>query len=393
MKSVYAVSSQILLSGSNYLIFLLFFRFLPTEEFIGFSTAVALNMIANAIAEGGISYVAPRELALNAETRKSIASSFILMSLVLYLGSLWAGYHIWNLVSDDPLNRQWVLAYALFFCPALLMPPWLTCWSMGLKDVIAIGIVRTMALVFVLLHPGTLFTALSGFVFLLFTIGILIRLNKKVSVLGVPNVSALKQAMKKLFEVFLSKTSSYAVYSTTPMVVSAVFGSYTASLYIAGERIKSMYATLFYPVIQSIYLSRFQSKEQSSRNKRSIGIVGAMNLLATVLLLLIIHWGILNHFTDRFSNIQNLWVYVLAAFLSVNTSILLFFKVLPAGNYQLFRKSTYFQLSIFILLFLIMGWKQIIQPEYVLLLGEFAIFAAIVFLIMHQKRKGIVYAA
>ena len=65
MNSFYAVIGQVMLSGSNYLVFLIFTILLPEFEFVDFSTAVALNILAYAIAEGGISYVAPKEVSKN----------------------------------------------------------------------------------------------------------------------------------------------------------------------------------------------------------------------------------------------------------------------------------------------------------------------------------------
>lgn len=375
-----------MLSGSNYLIFLLFFKQLSTEEFIGFSTAVALNMIAYAIAEGGVSYVAPRELANNTLQRRKISSSFLLIGNTLYIISLLLGFHIWNFVSTDHLDIQWVFAYALFFSPTLLMPPWLTSWSISITEVFILGAFRAVALLLVFFQPDVFTVIYTGLIYLLISIGILFRLNQKTPLIGLPDWTSSRNAVISLWEVFFSKTSSYAIYSTTPMVVSSIYGSHVASLYITGERLKSMYSTVFYPIIQSIYLSNFQ-KETKKSGKFVFTFVFIINLIISSLLIIAITSGFLNQIIDRFANIHNLWIYVVAAFFSVVTASLLFFIVLPNGDYKIFRKSTYFQLGSFLVLFSIMSFYPVFSPEYVLLLGEAAILLAIIFQLVILKNK------
>jgi len=136
MNSFYAVIGQVMLSGSNYLVFLIFTILLPEFEFVDFSTAVALNILAYAIAEGGISYVAPKEVSKKQYTKAILSGGFIAISISLYLTSLVIGFIIWNFISQDNLNLNWVLAYMTYFFPVLIIPSWLTCWAIDFKSLV-----------------------------------------------------------------------------------------------------------------------------------------------------------------------------------------------------------------------------------------------------------------
>ena len=53
--------SHVVIAGLNHALFIVFARNLDPEIFIAFSTAVGLHILAWFIADGGVSYVAPRE--------------------------------------------------------------------------------------------------------------------------------------------------------------------------------------------------------------------------------------------------------------------------------------------------------------------------------------------
>ena len=46
MRSIYAVTGQMVLAASNYAVFVVFARNLDPAAFVAFSTAVGLNMLA-----------------------------------------------------------------------------------------------------------------------------------------------------------------------------------------------------------------------------------------------------------------------------------------------------------------------------------------------------------
>ena len=59
----------VVIAGSDHALFIVFARKLDPETFVAFSTAVGLHILAWVIADGSVSYVAPRELATIANRR------------------------------------------------------------------------------------------------------------------------------------------------------------------------------------------------------------------------------------------------------------------------------------------------------------------------------------
>ena len=155
-----------ILSGSNYLVFLIFTFLLGETDFIGFSTAAALNILAYAIAEGGVSYVAPREISRKDSTRAILSGGFIGFSIALYLLSLLVGFFLWNIFSKDSLSSYWVIAYALYFFPVLIIPSWATCWSIDIIKLIVLASFRGGSILIVYLLPSLMGLYLSGIFFM-----------------------------------------------------------------------------------------------------------------------------------------------------------------------------------------------------------------------------------
>ena len=60
---------HVIIAGLNHALFIVFVRNPDPETFVAFSTAVGLHILAWFIADGGVSYVAPRELATIANRR------------------------------------------------------------------------------------------------------------------------------------------------------------------------------------------------------------------------------------------------------------------------------------------------------------------------------------
>jgi hypothetical protein len=373
MKSFYAVIGQMILSGSNYLVFLIFTFLLGEADFIGFSTAVALNILAYAIAEGGVSYVAPREISRKNSTRAILTGGFISFSIGLYLLSLLVGFFLWNFFSEDSLSVYWVIAYSLYFFPVLIIPSWATCWSIDIVKLIVLAFFRVVSILIVYLLPSLLGLYLGGVFFITFTVFFVIWLNRSNQILALPNKKSLRVATSKVMEVFVSKTSSYVVYSLIPLVVASIYGNKVSSLYLVGERVKSMYSTFFQPLIQTVYLT-ISKKEIGKLNTRYPLYIVLLNIFLTIILLLLVSLGFTKYLGERFNSVSNLNIYIIAASFSILTSCLLYFKVLPTGNYRLFRMATYFQMITFIVLFIIMRYNSsFLSPESVLRIGEFSI--------------------
>lgn len=375
-----------ILSGSNYLVFLIFTFLLGETDFIGFSTAVALNILAYAIAEGGVSYVAPREISRKDSTRAILSGGFIGFSIALYLLSLLVGFFLWNIFSKDSLSSYWVLAYALYFFPVLIIPSWATCWSIDIIKLIVLASFRGGSILIVYLLPSLMGLYLSGIFFMSFTVFFVIWLNRSSQIFALPSKKSLQVAISKVMEVFVSKTSSYVVYSLIPLVVASIYGNKVSSLYLVGERVKSMYSTFFQPLIQTVYLA-INKKEVGKLNTKYPAYIVFLNIALTFILLLFIFFGGAKYLGDRFNAVSNLHFYIIAACFSILTSCLLYFKVLPTGNYRLFRVATYFQMITFIVLFVIMRFSSFLLPEIVLLIGEFSILSIVSFQLFYKINK------
>ncbi|MEM7869278.1 hypothetical protein Q4Q92_11450, partial [Morganella morganii] len=158
MKSIYAVAIQLIISASNFIIYLIYTNKLDSTSFIAFSTAVGLTILSYAIAEGGISYVAPKTLTGNNNytDNNKIAATFIFICLLLFSLTLFLGFISWNLFSRDKLNILWVLSYSFYFLPVIIMPSWLTFRSILLSHSIIIGSTRVMGLFYIFLSPTIL---------------------------------------------------------------------------------------------------------------------------------------------------------------------------------------------------------------------------------------------
>lgn len=392
MKSLYAVAGQMALSASNYVVFVLLARLLSPDDFIAFSIAVGLNMLAYAVAEGGVSYVAPRELADRSDVRAgAMAGAFIAISAVLYMASMTVGYFLWNALSQDPLDVRWVLAYGLYFVPALLMPAWVTCWSMDRVSVAVLIIVRAAIVVAVYLQPGPLTLAVCGLVFLAFVVWLLVWLNRTEWVIGWVDSAAIRVAAQKLSEVFAAKTMSYAVYSLLPLVVGALRGNAAASIYVTGERVKSLYATVFQPLIMTVYLWQFQWAGHVERKRLVIWVVNTVNLVVCVGLLFAIHAGLLELLGERFAVVAEMPAYVVAAGLSVTTASLLYFHVFPSGDYTLFRRASVGQLVTFGALFAGMVFFSGLSPAWVLCTGEAMLLVSVLGNLLFRRFRSLPY--
>lgn len=390
-KSIYAVMGQMTLSVSNYAVFVLFARLLPRDDFIGFSTAVGLNMLAYAVAEGGISYVAPRELADRSDLRTgSMAGAFIAISLVLYMASLAGGYHFWNAFSKAPLDIRWVTANTLYFVPTLFIPAWVTCWSMGRIGLAALIMVRAAMVVAIYLLPSALTLAAIGLVFLAFVGWLLAWLNREERVIGWTDGATIRVAARQLREVFVAKTMSYSVYCLLPLVVGALRGNAAASSYVTGERLKALYATLFQPLIQTVYLWQFQSSGNVVHKRLVIWMLNIGNLAVFAGMLVGIHAGLLPLLGDRFAEVADITCYAVAAGFSVATASLLYFHILPLGDYAVFHRASIAQMVTFAVLFAGMAFYSGLAPAWVLCAGEILFFLAVLGQLLFRRGRSVV---
>lgn len=390
MKSVLAVSTQITLSGSNYVVFMLMARWLDDSEFVAFSTAVGLNMLASALAEGGLSYVAPKALAGREPAQFApLAGAFLIISISLYLVIMVGGSLLWNRLADQSLNTTWVLAYALFFAPVLWMPSWITCWFIDRPSFLVVLVTRASIMAAVAWWPNLNTLAVCGLVFGAQVLWLLQHRNRERSIVAFPDRAALREALVSLRAVFLARTMSYSMYAALPLIVGVMRGNAEAAIYVTAERLKALYATLFQPLIQTIYLSQFQSVSDRSRKLAvSIGL-HTVNLLVCGLALIAARFGWLDVLGQRFIDIAAFLSVWLAAAASVASACLLMLHIFPAGDYHLFRRAAVLQ-TLGFLCVSVMLWRWPQQSVVSLLLGGEAVLlvALSAQMLAHRKQIG-----
>jgi hypothetical protein len=193
-------------------------------------------------------------------------------------------------------------------------------------------------------------------------------------------------ALTKLKEVFLSKTLTFFVYSSIPLIVTANYGNNISSMYILGERIKSLYTTLFQPFIQIFYLSQFQIKNTNTKKKVITSLLFIFNFLILLSCLMIISdINYLNDILARFIDLNNKEVYIFASFIAVNSSIILYFKILPEKSFMIFRQSAYLQTFTFLTIFLLISINIYIPPSYILLTGEITLFLSMIYKLITKE--------
>ena len=369
MKSALAVLTQLVLSGTNYIVFILMARKLDEAEFVAFSTAMGLNMFSYALSEGGLSYVAPKALAeRNPSDFARLAGAFMLTGFALYILSMAGGWLLWNKLAEQPLSTMWVLAYAIFFAPALWMPSWITSWLIDRRAMATVIIVRAIIVITVAWRPNPVTLAICGLAFCAQVLWLLRYFNLKRRIISFPSRGAMRLATYSLRSVFVARTISYTAYAALPLVVGVVRGGAEAATYITAERLKSLYATLFQPFIQALYLWQVQSKISSaSMRVLSIGLQ-AMNVLLCILMLVLARHGWLGALGQRFTEMASSLTVWLAAGASVSSACLLMFHIFPDKDFVVFRRAAAAQLLGFLAIILLL-WRWPQESAVLLLLG------------------------
>lgn len=378
MRSAYAVTGQLAVSASNYAIFVIFAQALEGDAFVAFSTAVGLNMLAWAIAEGGVSYVAPLELSkTNGGGEGRIAGAFLTLSGGLYLTIGAAGFLVWNALAQDGLSLAWCTAYATFVLPTLLIPSWVTCWSLDLVGVMALVAARGAIVLAAIIHPSSATLLWSGLAFGCLVVWLLGRLNRGGVVVAWTDVPSLVTAARHLREVFFAKNISYALYGLTPMVVGLTRGSSMAAEYVTGERLKALYTTLFQPVVQTAYLAQFGASPRRTRGPLVEWGLHSANVVLLFVLLLAGQLSLVGLLGARFVAVPDLPVYLVAAGLSVTSAAILYLRVFPAGAMATFRAATVTQAIVFVAAFGVFGFVPGLSAAWVLGAAEAGLLVAL----------------
>ncbi len=390
MRSAYAVYCQIFVSAINFIIFLVFTNNLSPDQFVLFSTAVGLSVLAYAVAEGGISYVAPKALSNNdykGDTAK-LAGAFISISIIIYTFTTLVGYYLWGALSNDPLSAIWVVCYVCYFFPVMILPSWATFKSIKLPEVMLLTLTRLGGVAYLWIVTSYISLACVALFNGLISLIIIYRINNTTRSVALPSHVEIKASLGYLKEVFLSKTLAYSIYSLLPLVIAAAYGNSASAIYVLGERLKSMYTTIVQPIIQIVYL-KFCGDNAFFQSKMLIGIVSMLsfNFVLVLTVYLAFRFEVVFYFFERFRDIGEYYYYILAAFTSVSSAVILYFYILPNSMLKVFRASTFMQVIVFILLFAIMTSTNALSPALVLFLGELALLMSILFFIF-QKKNG-----
>jgi hypothetical protein len=375
-STIYSVALQMIISATNLILYFMLASRLDQSEFVLFSSAVGISIMAYAIAESGISYVAPLVLSKSQLTRKVLNSSFIILSLALYAINFFLFYGLWNIFADVHADFTWAFAYGLYFLPVMLIPAWSTCWYVNLTDVLLVTFGRVALVAMVLINPTAESLSLGAILYVGFMLLFLYWTNDRSDMFMIPKLKHFKFVIAKIRIVFFAKTTTYFVYSSIPLFVSATFGATESAMYLLGERLKSTYATLFQPIIQTLYLRQFQNQVLRNGKSKVMAFVIFLNLSVTALVMLIVSKDrdlIFSLGFERLIELEFANLYILAACFSVLSSCFLFFRVLPNKQYDIFQFAVYFQSGIFLILFVMASFFSNLAPAYILLVGELSL--------------------
>lgn len=380
MKSLLAVALQLFGSAVNYAVFIIVVRSADAATFVAFSTAVGLNMFAFALAEGGISYIAPREIEKHdAQGRARLSAVFLAVIVLLYAAALCVGLLTWNGLAEQALDTGWVLAYALYFSPMLLLPAWLTQLTMNGPALVAYALVRLALVGWLWMSPDLRTMIWLGVANLLLGITMLVWLDERGRLLRRFGVDDLHNARRAALGVVGMKTVSYAIYGALPMLLGILVGNATAAVFVAGERLKALYATAFRPLVQTLYLRacRIGSPPGVLWRRAGIPLLG-LNLLVGGAIWLAFDPLIGLLFADNVPATAAMRLFLIAALLSVAGSILLFFLILPHDKYRAFAGALGLQAFVLVIATATIALTEPGATGLILVLGEAALLLALV---------------
>ena len=371
-----------IMSATNFFLFFMLANRLGVSEFILFSAAVSISVMAYAIAEAGISYIAPLILSKSQFKRSVLNTCFIIIGLTVYIITFCTLYVLWNLLADTRAEFTWAFAYALYFLPVMFIPAWSTCWYVNIYDLFFIIFGRFALLATVFVNPTAETLNIGGTAYVIFIILYLYKVNKHSNMFKLPSFKNFKFVLVKIKDVFFAKTITYFIYSSIPLFVAAIFGGAESAIYLFGERLKSAYTTLFQPIIQTFYLMQFKDKVLKKRKSLIMPLVMVLNLISIGLIFFIMNkekgWISEIQF-NQLIEFEFFSIYILAAGASVFSSCFLFFRVLPNARYDIFQFGVYLQSCVFLLLFFIVSVFIKVNPAYILLLGELFLLLFLLF--------------
>ncbi len=384
MRQLLAVVFQLTIAASNYGILIAFAHTLPDSDFLLLTSAVGINMIAYAIAEGGISYTAPKETSiLQKKNRARLSSAYISISIGLYFTTLTLAYLSWNLFSQSNASLTWLIAYISAFAPTLISPAWLIQDGITIKLTFAHGIARAIPIALILHTPTKQSLLIGGLACIGFSTAMTLNLTRKRDLLAIPTPQDFKHAAASLKSVFASKTISFALVGSIPLMINIYCGTNASSIYILGERLRSLYVSITQPITQTLFLYLCRNPKIK---RAPITIILQISNLALTTACLLSCEEIDASLTDGKLGAAA-YLYILAGGIATANSITILVHVLPNRLYHLFSKSTLVQSTALLAIFASLHTTSKPSPNLILPTIEAIFLVAISILFLTSKQQ------
>ena len=343
-------------SGLNYAIFLRFARALAPAEFLGFTTATAILMLALAVAEAGSIYAAPPFLrAYRGQKAGRIAGAFVTLSICLFATvALLAGW-VWILLARDPVSPAWLVRCVALTAPNILLQSWIVIRvDKPLETLAVLSVIRAMPLL--ALPPESQFDLILA-ASLTLTIGLFLIATYRSRALLPPRSSDLRIAVHLVRQFFVVRVFSTIVTASAPLILGALVGSAATAAYLIGDRTRALVASAYQPAVQGLYLVACRRQSGTSQRRIELAIVGLMLSVLTTGVLLFANADRLNDvlFGSRYPAAGSLALFALAGHVSVVTAIGYFLFLIPQGQATVFVRGAIAQGAFFLVALLVLA--------------------------------------
>lgn len=379
LRSLSAILLQNCLSGANLVTFFILVSLGHRNQI---STATAIVGIAYAIAEAGLSVVAPRLLQKFTFRRAYVARCILALSSLVFLFALCVFSLSFFIIQGLP-DVVWVASYAFCVWTILLAPSWLGANFYTPQECFFISIIRLSQLPLLFIWPNQSFYLVSSLIF--FLLSLYITSRKIGFPLFGPRLRIARLICIEVRLIFSGKTLAYITYSAIPITLNWIVGPNTLIHYLLIERIKSLYSSAFAPIIQLVYITAFTHLKTSKHGPSSSAIaIGFINIVLCCAVLISEH-RCPNDFFSHFFRIESKYFILgtLAAAISVQASLLLHFSLALRGLYVGILVAAIIQMLSFAVLVLC-TYFGIIDEGIILVTAEFVYFASLIGFVLKQ---------
>ncbi len=333
-----------------------------------------------ALSESPIHLIAPKKLA-SSKNRPRYLLSFLIISSILYLSASIIFYFFWDLINTNSLNFNWVISYMIFFLPTILMTSWFTCWIINFKYAFIIIFFRYVSLLFIIYFESLFYLFLSSSLYLILIIIFLFYIKSKKEIKN-PTLEIIKKSLYDLKIIFTSKSFSYLSFSITPIILSVSYSNEISSLYVAGERLKNFFTTLFTPIIQFFYLSF--SKNLKLNNNIIVAILFSINIIFLIFLLFVVKLNFFKQF-NIFSQVSEIELYIFSAFFSVASAIISYLIIIQHKLYSIYTDSLNFQTIVILILLILIYFYAVITPSQFIFIIELVFLISLFFCLLIKR--------